>query len=99
MAFFFWVFPLASPRQMLNILFVILICDISFGANLYSGDLLKKLEFAAHSRNLGKKWRTLCKILTLKKSHRCEKFDKNMLKLIKELKWWLRCVTRGVDVW
>jgi hypothetical protein len=28
-----------SPRQMLNILFVILICDISFDVNLYSGDL------------------------------------------------------------
>ena len=39
MVFFFRIFPLASPRQMLNILFVILICDISFDVNLYSGDL------------------------------------------------------------
>jgi hypothetical protein len=38
MAFFFWVFPLASPRKMLNILFVILICDIRFDVRLYSGD-------------------------------------------------------------
>ena len=39
MVFVFRIFPLASPRQMLNILFVILICDISFDVNLYSGDL------------------------------------------------------------
>lgn len=64
---FFWVFPLASPRQILNILFVILICDISFDVDLYSGDLYKKFEFVAVSRNLEKKWRTLSKILTLKK--------------------------------
>jgi hypothetical protein len=68
---------------MLNILFVILICDISFDV---FWRLIEKVELATLSRNIGKKWQTLGKTLTLKKYQKCKKFNKNMLKLIKELK-------------